>query len=356
MRAVFYWEAAGLSLDRANPYGGLLARAMANLGIEMVAGHTEELNENWLRQNQGRIDVLHLNWPHYMYDRPDLASALDRAASLVEHLALAHQLGYKIVWTVHNLYPHQSHHSPLDYLVRIAIVHLASAVIVHCNHARMLVEKHFQRRERVFVIPHGHFIDVYPNTIEREEARQQLGIRKEQFVYMFFGNVRPYKGLDQLLKTFLAFSNEHLLLLIAAKVYDEYGSRFVEDARQFAPRIQVHPSRFFANHELQLYFNAADVVVLPFQNVLTSGSVITALSFGQPVIVPAVGCLPELVDADVGVVYDPADPDGLRQAMQCIQTRDLTAARKMAYSKAASLGWDSIARMTLVAYQQERTI
>jgi beta-1,4-mannosyltransferase len=163
--------------------------------------------------------------------------------------------------------------------------------------------------------------------------------------------VRPYKGLEQLLDTFVALPGDRLTLLLAAKVYNDYGDRFVERARQADPRIIVAPSRFFANAEFQQFFNAADVAVFPFVDVLTSGSTITALSFGVPVITPTVGCLPELVDDQVGVLYDQHQPGALQTAMQQMQGRDLDAAHQAAYQRALSLDWQLIAQKTLVAYR-----
>lgn len=352
MRGVFFWEAAGLSLDQANPYGGLLAQALAQVGVELRAGHPEEFTKEWLGQNQGQIDFLHLNWPHSLYDAPDLGARVARCAQVVDHLTLARTLGYKIVWTVHNLYPHDSENRALDHLARLAIIHLANAVIVHCVHARDLVQQHFYRQERVFVIPHGHFINAYPNRIRREEARQQLGLADDDFVYFFFGNVRRYKGLERLLEVFQSLPGDHVRLLIAAKVYNQYGEQFVEYAAQANPRVIVRSSRFFANEEFQWLFNAADVGIFPFVNVLTSGSVITALSFGLPVIVPAVGCLPELVPADAGIVYEPAHSDGLRQAMQEMQKRNIPPMRAAALAQAHALDWTQIAKQTQRVYEQ----
>lgn len=351
MRSVFFWEAAGLSLTEANPYGGLLARGLAAAGVALVAGHAETFNRAWLEDNQGVVDVLHLNWPHYMYEAPALPERVARAAELIANLTLARELGYKVVWTVHNLFPHDSPNRDLDRLVRLALTNCCSAVIVHCEHARRLVQHHFHRTEKVFVIPHGHFIDAYPNTMNRAEARQQLGIGEEQFVYLFFGNVRRYKGLEPLLATFQALPDPQSVLLLAAKSYNSYGDDFVAHARQADPRIIVRPSRFFANEEFQLFFNAADVGVFPFVDVLTSGSTITALSFGLPVIVPAVGCLPELVDDEVGILYDQQQPDALAEAMRTIQQRAGAQLRQAAYQRARSLDWTTIGRHTLAAYQ-----
>jgi glycosyltransferase involved in cell wall biosynthesis len=351
MRSVFFWEAAGLSLTQANPYGGLLAHGLAAAGVELVAGHAEEFTQGWLEENHGVVDVLHLNWPHYMYEAPDLTERVARSAELIANLALARELGYKVVWTVHNLFPHDSQHRDLDRLVRLALTRCCTALIVHCDHARHLVQRHFHRTERVFTIPHGHFIDAYPNTMSRAEARHRLGIAEDRFVYLFFGNVRRYKGLEQLLTTFQALPDPQSVLLIAAKTYNAYGDDFVEQARQADPRIVVCPSRFFANEEFQLYFNAADVGIFPFVDVLTSGSTITALSFGLPVIVPAVGCLPELVDDAVGICYDQQQPGALQAAMLAMQQRDLTSLHQAAYERAQTLDWQLIGRQTLAAYQ-----
>lgn len=351
LRAVVYWGIEGLSLQRSNPYGGLLADAMTGLGAELVAGYDSELNEGWLLENQGRVDVLHLHWPHYMYNALDLDDCVSRCSGLIEQLARARSLGYKIVWTVHNLYPHESGHFELHRLARIAITHLATALIVHCERARALVQAHFFRRNGVFTIPHGHFIDAYPNTMSRAEARRRLGLSEAQFVYHFFGNIRPYKGLENLLQVFADLPGDDLVLLMAAKVYDHYSETLVERARQDDARIVIRTERFFANEDFQLYLNAADVVVLPFLNILTSGSAITAMSFGRPVIVPRAGCLPELVDDSMAFLYDPQQSDELKAAMVDAQTHDLVAAGRAAYRRATSLSWDSIARLTLEAYR-----
>ena len=67
---------------------------------------------------------------------------------------------------------------------------------------------------------------------------------------------------------------------------------------------------------MQMYLRAADAVVLPYKDVLTSGSAILAMTFGQPVIAPAIGCLPESLGAEGTILYDPSTPDGLERALR----------------------------------------
>ena len=85
------------------------------------------------------------------------------------------------------------------------------------------------------------------------------------------------------------------------------------------------------------------MAVLPFAAVLTSGSAITALSFGLPVVLPRLGCLPELIDERMGLLYDPEDERGLEKALVQIRTLDLEAAGRAALERARELDWKGIA-------------
>lgn len=351
MRAVFYWGRAGLGFEKNNPYGPLLARAMAGLGVELEAGYDEDLSESWLKENRDRVDVLHLNWPSYMYNTDDAGESVERCAELIGHLTRARYLGYRVVWTVHNLYPHERPHPGLDCLARLAITQLATALIVHCEYGRAQVLKHFHRTRGIFTIPHGHFIDAYENKVSRVEARRALGIADDGFVYLFFGNVKRYKGVENLLEVFSRLPGEHLRLLLAAKVNSEYSADVVARARAGDPRILMRTAEFFPDEELQLFFNASDVMVLPFVDMLTSGSAITAMSFARPVIAPGIGCLPELLDDSSGIVYDTKDRNGLMRAMEEIQEREISVCWESAFQRAKALSWESIAEKTLEAYQ-----
>lgn len=350
MHARIFWEPAGLSLDRANPYAALLARAMEGVGVRSVAGFRDDLTPEWLRSHRDQCDVLHLHWPWGLYAAATLEESTRRCSALVDALFLARSLGYKVVWTMHNLYPHDSVTPELDHLARLAITACASAVIVHCEQARALLKRHFYREDRVFLAPHGHFCDAYPNQVSPAEARARFGFDESHFVYLFFGNVRANKGVDQLLDRFLALRGEHLRFLFAARICSEYGARLVERARGADPRIVLRESKFYANEDFQWYFNAADVAVFPFTDILTSGSAITALSFHCPVLVPGIGCLPELVDASVGALYDPGAEGGLGRALEQAQSLRRHDLRPGIEQRLRELSWDRIARTTLEAY------
>ena len=353
MRALFFWEpVGGLTLEhRCNPYGPLLARALEKRGVHLELGDYE-FEAGWLEEKRRDFQVLHLNWLHAFYRRDDLESTVDQYARFAENLGLARRMGYHIVWTLHNLYPHERPFPQVDHQARLLVGRQAHAVMAHCEHAACLARQRFRPQGPVRVIPHGHFIDVFPNEISRPAARRHLGLPEEAFVYLFFGTARSYKGVDSLIEVFgRSAAGDALLLLMLRTSFDEdCGDRL----RQLAgrdERIRVFTSDHFPNKEFQHYLNSADICVLPFEAVLTSGSAIASLSFGRPVIVPRLGCLPELVGEDAGLLYDPGDARGLETAMAEIRGRDLEAMGRVAAARARELDWDGIAAQVAELYE-----
>lgn len=356
MRAAFFWEPEkGLSLDdRCNPYGPLLKQALARRGIELELGDYD-LSAAWLEAQRRHLQVLHLNWLHHFYRRDTLEHSVEAYARFAENLTLARSLGYRIIWTLHNHYPHERPFPHLDRMGRLLVGRLAHAVMAHCQYAADLARGRFHCAGTVRVIPHGHFIDAFPNQTTRQAARQKLDLPQDAFAYLFFGNARGYKGVERLIESFCAAAGNDALLLLMLRRTD-FDPQYVDSLMRLASgdgRIRIFTSEFFASDQFQYFLNAADVAALPFSAILTSGSVITALGFGLPVVLPRLGCLPELVDARLGLLYDPTDPQGLEKALVEIRTRDLEAMGQAARQKARELDWDKIAGQLAALYRDD---
>jgi glycosyltransferase involved in cell wall biosynthesis len=350
MRVAFFYNQERLppSHPQTNPYGPLLSAALEQRGVEIE--FALNLDDRFLQEHRGKIDILHLNWPHYDYYDDDAAVMERQLAVFVHRLETARDLGYKVVWTAHNLYPHNRRHRALDHEGRLALCRLANAVIAHCAAAAEAVKETFGRTERLFVIPHGHFIDVYPDTISREEARARLGIPPDAFAYGFFGSLQPYKGIEALLEDFARLPEDDAWLVISGGGKEDYLETMRRRAADI-PRVVLRTFPRAPSEEITLIMRAADVVTLPFVATMTSGTLILALSWGRPVIAPALGCLPETVAPDAGILYDPESPDALHQALRAIRDRDLDAAGRAALDCARRFDWDHIADLTLEAYR-----
>jgi beta-1,4-mannosyltransferase len=334
---------------RANPYLDLLERGLQEQGVVVDTTQAPRPYRGWLLQNQFRIKVLHFHWLHRIYSHLPYAKALQEVIKFAITLLYAKRLGYRIAWTMHNLYPHERPYPHLDQWVRLLILRFSDAIIVHCNQACALLRARFAYQGNVFVIPQGNYIDYYPNEISREQAREHFGFEANQ-VFLFQGMIRRYKGIPHLLQAFNKLPDADARLLIAGKITDSYSlnsecQNILENDR----RIILHPE-WISNEQLQHYYRAADFFVAPFEKVSNSASVMQALSFGCPVIVPSIGCLPELIGPDIGIRYDPQVADGLFMALEKSQKADLNSMRSSALAVVSSFTWSDNAMMTAKAY------
>ncbi|MBM4043632.1 MAG: glycosyltransferase [Planctomycetes bacterium] len=328
----------------ANPYCTLLYRGIEQAGARIV--RDGQLDTQWLRRHRGAVDVLHFHWidSHYQHWRGGPFSLLT-LAKFAHKLFLARSLGYKIVWTMHNFAPHDSKSPLADGLARWLMLHLGS-VVVHCQYAKSLIANGNGRS--VSVIPHGNYMGWHPNQVTKEEARKRLGLPSDAKVFLTFGLMRGYKGHTRLVNDFKRLGRDDAHLLVVGANYDDC-EKMTRGQVETDGHVHYH-RRFVPDDEVQVYFNAADFAVFPFEKVLTSGAVILSLSFGRPVIVPRLGCLGEMENSGAALVYDPADEDGLLSALRKGMDLDAAKASERAFRIARALDWTMIAEKHLRVY------
>lgn len=158
--------------------------------------------------------------------------------------------------------------------------------------------------------------DHFPDTVDKETARARLGLSRDRKVLLFFGFIRNYKGLDTLLKA-VKYLSEDYLLVIAGEVYGSFNEyENLIDQLTIREKLQLNV-KYIPEIEVQNYFKAADVCVLPYKSATQSGIVQIAFHFRTPVIVTNVGGLSEMVsDGETGLVLDSQDPVQLAGAIE----------------------------------------
>jgi D-inositol-3-phosphate glycosyltransferase len=243
-------------------------------------------------------------------------------------------LGKKIVLTVHNVNAaiRDSKDTPLNRLTLRIQYRLADHVFVHTEKMRLeLFEQFGVQESRVTVIPFGINNSV-PNTrLTPVEARRQLGIEDGEKVILFFGNIAPYKGLEYLTAAFQQFllrrDNYRLIIAGWPKNCETYWMTL-----QQSIRLDVESGRillradFIPDEEAELYFKAANVLVLPYRHIYQSGVLFLGYSFGLPVLAADVGALrDEIVEGDTGFVFRPEDPGDLAATVERYFASDLCA-------------------------------
>lgn len=344
-----------------NPYWPLLQQNLEALGVTLAASHHSYWTQRrWLWQQRRQVQVLHFHFiqPHYA---AAARASLRRLRKFTLDLLLARQLGYRLVWTLHDFLP--TWPLPPAWVERLArriMAALAHDVIVHCEEGRRLLAQAFGRCRRVWTLPHPPFVEQLTPAVSRPAARAQLGLPAEAFVIGFVGGIRPNKGVEQLLAAFAQLGEERAWLLVAGRPWPPESYLTALRAQAAAlPRVIFHPQEIPAA-EMSLYLSAPDVLAFPFQRVLTSSTVIQALAAGRPVIAPRLGCLPELVGENVpqpmadqpgaGILYPPADPHGLLAALRYSLTADLPRMGEAGRERACAGSWPALARATLDIY------
>jgi len=330
-----------------NPYLQLLTNSLDEFGVKTTTSWTFP-GLCWLFQHIQKVDILHIHWPSYLYHFNKLTWL--RSVIVLIRFLVARGLGYKIVWTAHNLKPHDSVCPWTDRFFRKLIIKFGHGVIFHCIAAYYQVSETYGFPSNYAIIPHGNYDGFYPSLPDKLEVRSRLGIPSEQFVYLCFGKVRGYKGIDRLIEDFKKLGAPNSSLIIAGMAEQDDKARLIVQYKKEKNIL------LFLHHiddaDVSKFLAVADVVISPYTSILTSGVALLALTFGRPMIAPRLGCLPELVTHSCGILYDPEDSSGLLDALNNIQSADLGAMSIAARKRAEEYKWDDIGRLTADFYRK----
>lgn len=365
---------------RVNPYISLFCDGLTAAGAEVRLA--PRLGPAELTGNQ-RPDVIHLHWLD-RYDLPpafaikSLSGARDwprralrrlgvgsanarvvyqfrrwlRLRRFFGYLARFRCQGGRVAFTVHNLQPHDEA-GLVDRWGVAEIVRLADVIHAHDASTAAALRDRFGA-QRVVVVPHGHYLAAYPNEIGRAAARARLGLPDDAFVFVCLGLLRPYKGLEELLPAFRMLPGAGSRLLLAGEPgVAGYAEKLMALAAGDA-RIRLDP-RLVPAEEVQVYLNAADVAVLPYRQITTSGAALLAFSFGLPIVAPAIGAFPGLIAGQRGILYDPARPTGLSEALAQACQMDWHDGRAEIRAWVGQFDWTAIGAALLAAYQTSCT-
>ena len=288
-----------------------------------------------------RGEVVHAQWWSYIL-----------APTYLVALLLARLRRRRVIVTVHNVEPHES--GRWRRLLNELVLRLADAYIVHDERSRAALAKTVPAGKPIAVIHHG-ILSSAGGERSAADARRALSVPEDAKVVLCFGNIRPYKGVDVLLRAFAAVRERvpEARLIIAGKPWEDW-SRYESLIAELGLRDTVDTRLgFVPASDVGALFAAADVVALPYlQFDAQSGVGTRALHHGKALVVTDAGGLPELV-SDPRAVVPPGDADRLAEALVAVLTDQALRTRleEAAKVRARDLGWDTIAEQTVAFYQ-----
>jgi len=305
-------------------------------GVKVFNGMDYNNPLTWYRAykflKRERPDVLILQWWTSSVAHMHILIALINAIST----------GAKIIIEFHEVVdPLEESILPTRIYSRIMGRWLVSRATLYITHSEsdkcLITSKYWIPDERVKVIPHGLY-DQYEK-VSSEEARKKLGMG-DDYIILSFGLIRPYKGIPYLIKAFGELPEEvahRSRLLIAGEIWEdrEAVTRSIAESR-YRDRITLVDS-YIPDDSISLYFNASDVVALPYLRASQSGVAHIAMTFGKPIVVSRVGGLEESMADYRGTYFVlPGDSSAIAQTILKLYRERPTQ------FEAPDRGWDII--------------
>lgn len=375
------------------PYVIGLGRVLINHGMEIeIVGSDELESSEW----QGRPNVRFLNLRGDQNPTASLPTKISRIliyyAALLRYAWTARPsifhvlwnnkfemfdrtflmlyyklLGKRVVLTAHNI--NKRKRDAVDTVLnRLALktqYRLSDHIFVHTEQMKSeLVQEFGCRTSAITVIPFGINNAVPHTPLTSSEAKARLGIEQAERTILFFGRITPYKGLEYLVGAFsqLLLQSSTYRLIIAGRP-DNDSRDYCQSIQELIARQELGKRvllriEFVPDSETELYFKAADVLVLPYRQIYQSGVLFLAYSFGLPVIATNVGGLPdEIIEGETGYICQSEDSDQLAYAIKKYFESDLydnLHSRRRFISEYAKqrYSWETVGKMTIDTYKK----
>ncbi len=345
-----------------NPYGELLYAALAERGFPRVYVPGPTFRSLWRFRRTVRF--LHFQWRPDKYYAPCLARrtvvgafrvlAVVQLCRFALWLACARALGYRVVWTVHDVRVRRW--AGIDRAGRALLARASSALLAHSDAIADRLRGELGKQLRIDVVPHGTFRGIYTSDRAAGEIRAALGISPDVFVFLSFGQMRADKEVGVLLDAFASVAAPEVCLVIAGVTSHRPTRRRLERAADEDGRIRVIAQDIPDDRVAEL-FEMADAFVLARSEVWTSGSLVLALSLGVPAVAARLAPVVDLLgDEEAGWLFAPNDVDSLADALTRAASDPVTAAEKQtsARRRGGDLpSWDVVAQQTIGALTRD---
>jgi len=261
----------------------------------------------------GRGDTLHVHWTTPIAQQAQSESeARRRVANLERIFTGLRSRGAKLVWTIHNRLPHELTFRELEVALYRLLASSADAIHIMAPHTPAAISDVATVDPRkIRQIAHPSYEGVYDTGITCADARASFDIAESDRSVLFLGQIRPYKGVDDLARAAARANDERggdLVLMLAGAVKEMPRAEFA--ASLPASLRTVSQLEFVDDADIARWFRAADVACFPYRAILNSGSLHLAATFRVPVILPGDPFLRDQFAGEAWVAFfDPAGPE-----------------------------------------------
>jgi glycosyltransferase involved in cell wall biosynthesis len=265
-------------------------------------------------------------------------------------------LNIRLVYTVHNVLPQDTGERYSSTFRRI--YHLVDRLICHDKPASdRLISEFGVSPERISIIPHGPLF-AEASQVTPQQARAKLGLAVDECLVLWQGILRPYKGVPFLLNAWKRVcetgTNARLIIVGTG------DATLVADLERLIVSLGIAPSvrcelRFVSVDELSDFYHAADIVVYPYSEVTTSGTLMTGVAYGKSVVATALPAFEQILRHDDNALVVPyGDVDQLAATLTRLVADSKLRnrlGRRLREDFSNSPQWPEIAQQTAECYR-----
>jgi glycosyltransferase involved in cell wall biosynthesis len=263
-----------------NPFLALLFAKAADHGMRISAFSRKSLLV-------GRCNVIHIHWPEWHVRWKQVPGSLFDIVTFLSLLWLARRRGAAVVWTGHDLEPHELSRVRLwRFFHRLFLSQIDLLISFGKGATALLIDRYPQLAQvPVSIIPHGHYRDHYTAPADVTTFRDKLGLDQRP-VFLYFGLIRPYKNIPSLIRAWKQLPTPRPQLVVAGRPLTPDLEAAIKHEAASADGVHLL-LRFIHDAEVPTLFAAADAVVMPYaaRSALNSGVAHLALSLGKPAVV-----------------------------------------------------------------------
>jgi glycosyltransferase involved in cell wall biosynthesis len=341
----------GPDWSSSNPYQKLLYASLRKVYNVYSTGFSpKQLSKEYLLAKRPGSSILHLHWLHPFYDANDNVST----TNFIDILEYAKELDFTLVWTAHNIMPHEMSTAtePNHLRVRQSVIKLCDQILVHDVRAgEALITKFGVSQEKISVAPHGLYEKTMQSKPElKTKVKTALQIEPSRFTVLLAGRIRGYKGIERAINIFtkgtLNLLSNTTLVIAGYPDDDAIDSLILKAAQEFSDIKYVRGT--ISDHDLETLFVSADACLLPYEKSATSGLAFLSLSYNTPLITSKLPAFEQFVDRGVAICAE--GDSGIEQAVSYVADAFYAGNIRNVFDSLSGnnledLKWDSIVKL-----------
>ncbi|PKB17428.1 glycosyltransferase [Flavobacterium sp. 5] len=297
-----------------------------------------------------KADVIHFHWlDTYILGNNSIITFIKIIVFLLR-LKLFKK-SKKYIWTAHNLKSHESSHPLLEKFFLKNFVKILDRISVHSLFAKdKLMKEYGANSDKIQIIPHANYINAYPVRDDERKLllKNKLEIDNGKFTFMFLGNIRPYKGVLEVISAFkeLNFNDAQLVICGSVKAKDE--QKLIEKKIDKFSNIKLI-AEYINDEDISSYLDLADAMLYPYKDILTSGGLLLGMSYKKVCIASNVGSMSEFLDSKF-LFNTYLDLKETMKEIRGFSEEELKLAGELNYSRIKDDTWKKMADLTLNLY------